>query len=104
MRDWLVSHDPDWHEALRMPGRRQDEPTDVYSLVESPWVSSEGYRAVWVRSLGKVERDQRTGLAASQRALPHRHPTGSSGRHLRRVGELTLGGAVSDGGEQVAPL
>jgi len=57
MREWLCTHDPDWQEALRLPGRRLDDPTDVYSLAESPWPSAEGYRVIWVRSSAKVERD-----------------------------------------------
>lgn len=57
MRDWLVSHELDWHETLQIPGRRRDEPTDVYSVATSAWPSSEGYRVVWVRSSAKIERD-----------------------------------------------
>ncbi len=56
MRDWLCTHEPDFQEALSLPGRHRDVP-DVYSVVESPWPSSEGYRVIWVRSSVKVERD-----------------------------------------------
>jgi hypothetical protein len=60
LREWLVSHAPEWTEAWRRPGRRQDEPDDVYSVAPAPWPSSEGYRVVWVRSTGKLERDAET--------------------------------------------
>ncbi len=58
MRDWLVGHEPAWKEALFLPGRRQDDEPDVYSVCEAPWPSSEGYRVIWVRSSNKVERDE----------------------------------------------
>ncbi|MDA8360085.1 MAG: IS1634 family transposase [Actinomycetota bacterium] len=58
MRDWLVTHEPAWREALVLPGRRGDDTPDVYSIVESPWPSAEGYRVIWVRSSAKVARDE----------------------------------------------
>lgn len=60
MRDWLVTHDLEWKEALCLPGRRGDDEPDVYSVSEAPWPSSEGYRVVWVRSSSKVGRDEET--------------------------------------------
>ena len=58
MRDWLVTHEPQWREALVVSGRHHSDPPDVYSVVESPWPSAEGYRVIWVRSSAKVERDE----------------------------------------------
>jgi transposase len=58
MRDWLVVHEPEWKEALSLPGRRHGDDPDVYSIVEAPWPSVEGYRIIWVRSSAKVERDE----------------------------------------------
>lgn len=60
MRDWLVEHEVNWTEALRRPGRRIDEPPNLYETAEAPWPTSEGYRVVWVRSSSKVERDAET--------------------------------------------
>ena len=56
-RGWLVTHEANWTEALRRPGRRHGDPSDIYATAEAPWPSAEGYRVVWVRSSGKVERD-----------------------------------------------
>ncbi|EQD63447.1 hypothetical protein B1B_07040, partial [mine drainage metagenome] len=72
MRDWLVAHEPDWREALLLPGRHHGNDPDVYSVVESPWPSADGYRVVWVRSSAKVERDEearRARIAAGIAAL-----------------------------------
>ena len=60
LREWLVGHEPEWTEALRRPGRRQDDPEDIYSVAPAPWPSSEGYRVIWVRSSGKRDRDAET--------------------------------------------
>ena len=60
LREWLVSHEPEWAEVLRRPGRRQEDPDDVYSVAPAPWPSGEGYRVVWVLSSGKRERDAET--------------------------------------------
>lgn len=72
MRDWLVTHEPDWREALVVEDRRGDDAPDVYSVVESPWPSAEGYRVIWVRSSAKVERDEesrRSRIAAGIAAI-----------------------------------
>ena len=41
MRDWFVAHEPEWKEALCLPGRRGDDEPDVYSVCDAPWPSSE---------------------------------------------------------------
>jgi transposase len=56
-RDWIVDHQPDWVEAIRRPGRRQDQPDQVWHTTEAPWPSAEGYRVVWVRSSAKIDYD-----------------------------------------------
>jgi len=56
-RDWVVDHDPDWVHAHTRPARRQADPDDVYSTVEAPWPSAEGYRIVWVHSTTKTDYD-----------------------------------------------
>lgn len=59
-RDWVIDHDPDWAHAHTRPARRHDDPDDVYSTVEAPWPSAEGYRITWVHSTGKATRDAET--------------------------------------------
>jgi transposase len=56
-RRHLVDDDVTWTEARRRPARRIGDPADVYSTTEVPWPSAEGFRAIWVRSSHKVDRD-----------------------------------------------
>jgi transposase len=56
-RDWIVDHDVEWVEAIRRPGRRQDDPDQVWHTADAPWPAAEGHRVVWVRSSTKVDYD-----------------------------------------------
>ena len=56
-RDWLTAHAPEWTEAARRPGRRQDDPEQVWWTTPAPWPSAEGYRIVWVTSSAKIVYD-----------------------------------------------
>jgi transposase len=56
-RDWIVDHQPDWAEAMRRPGSRQDDPDQVWHTTEAPWPSAEGHRVMWVRSSTKIAYD-----------------------------------------------
>ncbi|MGH9008937.1 MAG: IS1634 family transposase [Acidimicrobiia bacterium] len=56
-RAWIASGKVDWAEASRRPGRRKDDPDNIYWAAEAPTCSAEGYRIVWVRSSDKRERD-----------------------------------------------
>jgi transposase len=56
-RDWIVDHHPEWTEAARRPGRRQDAPEQVWHTTPAPGPSAEGYRLTWVRSSSKVDYD-----------------------------------------------
>jgi transposase len=56
-RDWAQTHQPQWTEAVRLPGPRADEPDQVYSVFAAPLPSAEGYRLVWVHSTAKAARD-----------------------------------------------
>lgn len=56
-RDWIVDHDVEWVEAIRRPGRRQDEPDQLWHTASAPWPSAEGHRVVWVRSSTKIDHD-----------------------------------------------
>lgn len=58
-RDWVQAQAPEWIEVRRRRHpRREDGPPDVYRVVESPVLSSEGYRIIWVWSSLKAEKDQ----------------------------------------------
>jgi hypothetical protein len=57
-RDWIVDHEPDWVEAIRRPGARQDAPEQVWYTVEAPWPSAEGHRVIWARSSTKIAYDE----------------------------------------------
>ena len=67
MRDWLVTHEPDWTEAFTRPARYEGGAANVYRTVAAPWPSAEGYRVIWCHSSAKLERDaetRRTRIAA----------------------------------------
>ena len=55
-RDWAQTHQPQWTEAVRLPGPRADEPDQVYSVFAAPLSSAEGYRIVWVHATAKAAR------------------------------------------------
>lgn len=60
-REWVQTHAPDWKEVRRGPHpRRQDGPSEIYRVTESPLPSSEGYRIIWVYSSLKAEQDLAT--------------------------------------------
>ncbi len=56
-RDWAQTNQPQWTEAIRLPGARADEPDQVYSTFPAPLPSAEGYRIIWVHSSAKAARD-----------------------------------------------
>lgn len=53
----IINHDPVWTEAASRPGRRWNEPEQVWWTTPAPWPSAEGYRVVWVKSSAKVDYD-----------------------------------------------
>lgn len=60
-RTWKEKNEPQWTELLRQPNSRaKDGPDEVYSAIESPLPSGEGFRIVWVHSSQKQERDMLT--------------------------------------------
>lgn len=59
-RDWIVDHNPLWTEAARRPGRRHDDPDQVWHTTPAPWPSAEGFRIVWVKSSTKADYDAET--------------------------------------------
>lgn len=71
--EWIQDHAPDWTEAARRPGRRLDDPPEIWRTFESPVGSDGGYRIVWVHSSTKAVNDAATrarrveaGLAAME--------------------------------------
>jgi transposase len=57
-RDWIQDHAPQWFEVTRKPDpRRKYAPQHVYWTFESPFLSSEGFRIIWVRSSQKQSLD-----------------------------------------------
>lgn len=57
-RDWIQAHQPQWVEAIRLPGDRIGDPPRVWSTFASPLPSAEGYRIIWVHSSVKAARDE----------------------------------------------
>ena len=56
-RDWAQTNQPQWTEAIRIPGIRAGEPDSVYRTFPAPLPSAEGYRIIWVHSSAKAARD-----------------------------------------------
>ena len=57
-RDWLQTNQPQWTEAIRLPGQRIGDLPRVWSTFPSPLPSAEGYRVIWVHSTAKAARDE----------------------------------------------
>jgi len=57
LRDWAHTHQPDFTEALRRPGKRADDPDETWQVAPAPICSAEGHRIVWVRSSQKTRTD-----------------------------------------------
>jgi transposase len=63
-RQWICDNTPQWQDAVRLPNTRKKDGTPrVFWTFDSPFLSSEGYRIVWVKSLDKQREDEerRTG-------------------------------------------
>jgi transposase len=54
----MQTNQPQWTEAVRLPGERIGDLPRVWSTFESPLPSAEGYRIVWVHSTVKAARDE----------------------------------------------
>lgn len=57
LRDWAHTQQPEFVEALRRPGKRKDDPDEVWQTTPAPVCSAEGHRIVWVRSSQKTRTD-----------------------------------------------
>ncbi|HET6953107.1 MAG TPA: IS1634 family transposase, partial [Acidimicrobiales bacterium] len=56
-RDWIQTNQPQWTNAVRLPGERIGDLDRVYSTFPAPLPSAEGYRIIWVHSTAKAARD-----------------------------------------------
>jgi transposase len=71
-RRFIASSSPAWTEAMRVPGRRKDDPEDIYAVTPHPSPSADGYRIVWVHSTEKRSHDaelRRRAIEAARVAL-----------------------------------
>lgn len=69
LRDWVQTNAPEFSEAQRKRGEREDDPDQVWWTAPAPIPSAEGYRIVWVRSSAKISRDAHTRQERIERAL-----------------------------------
>jgi transposase len=69
IREWAQTHTFDWTEAARRPGKRNDDPDQVWWTAPAPIPSSEGHRIVWTRSSQKHERDAEARRARIERGM-----------------------------------
>lgn len=58
--EWVQTHAPHWAEAARRPGRRLDDPPEIWRTFESPVPSDGGFRLIWVHSSTKALNDAAT--------------------------------------------
>lgn len=57
-KDWIQEHTPQWQEAIRRPdSKRKYAPQHVYSTFESPFLTAEGFRIIWIKSSQKEHQD-----------------------------------------------
>jgi len=67
-RQWLDDNTPQWQDALYLPNtRRKDGTPRVFWTYDSPFLSTEGYRIIWVKSLDKQQDDEKRRAARIQR-------------------------------------
>ena len=67
-KDWIAENNPLWTEAINEPNpRKKDGTPRTYWVFESPTLSAEGYRIIWVKSLQKQLDDASRRLGRIQR-------------------------------------
>ena len=57
-KDWIQENTPSWQEVLRHKKDRQ--PDSIWWAFESPSLSSEGFRILWIKSSDKQRQDEET--------------------------------------------
>jgi len=67
-KQWIQDNSPVWKNALHLPDtKRQDGTPRVFWTMDSPFLSSEGYRIVWIKSLDKQREDEQRRTARIER-------------------------------------
>jgi transposase len=67
-RQWLNDNTPQWQQALRLPNtRKKDDTPRIFLTYDSPFLSAEGYRIIWVKSLDKEAEDEQRRSSRIQR-------------------------------------
>jgi transposase len=67
-RQWLDENTPQWQDALCLPNtRRKDGTPRVFLTYDSPFLSAEGYRIIWVKSMDKQNDDEKRRSVRIQR-------------------------------------
>ena len=56
-RRFIAKNTPTWTEVLRRPGKRKNDPDEVFYATPAPAPSVEGYRICWFRSTEKEHDD-----------------------------------------------
>jgi transposase len=57
-KEWMQTNSPTWIEAIRRTGKRKNDPDSVYWVFDSPFLSVEGFRIIWVLSSNKQKLDE----------------------------------------------
>lgn len=57
---WIQTNNPQWQEALQLPNTHdKDGPPRLFWTYDSPFLSSEGFRIIWVKSSEKQFDDEK---------------------------------------------
>jgi hypothetical protein len=59
-RNWIQTNQPQWTEAVRLPGERLGDYDRVWSTFPAPLPAAEGFRVIWIHSTVKAARDAHT--------------------------------------------
>jgi hypothetical protein len=103
-RDWIQTNQPQWTQAIRLPGERIGDLDRVWSTFPSPLPSAEGYRIIWVHSSVKAARDAHTRRsrieagAAAIEALGGKLAGPKTRLRTRPAVEAALAAALTDAG------
>jgi transposase len=67
-KDWIAENSPVWTEAINEPNpRKKGDTRRIYCVFESPGLTTEGYRIIWIKSLQKQIDDASRRLGRIQR-------------------------------------
>jgi transposase len=67
-RQWLHDNTPQWQDALSLTNtKRRDGTPRLFWTYDSPFLSSEGYRIIWVKSQDKQRDDEQRRTKRIQR-------------------------------------